>query len=49
MLEPVQGSRSEELVGEGHAPFDEVQVGGHDGGPSFIALRDEIMEVLVGG
>ena len=35
------------MVGEGVAPLGEVEVGGADGGALFVALGDEVVEVLV--
>ena len=45
--EPVEGSGTEQSVGEGVAPLGEVEVGGDDGGATFVALGDEVVEVLV--
>ena len=47
MTEPVEGSATEQSVGEGVAPLGEVEVGGDDGGAAFVALGDEVVEVLV--
>ena len=46
MSEPVEGGGAEQSVGEGVAPLGEVEVGG-DGGALFVALGDEVVEVLV--
>ncbi len=43
----VEGGGAEQSVGEGVAPLGEVEVGGDDGGAAFVALGDEVMEVLV--
>ena len=45
--EPVEGGRAEQPIGEGVAPLGEVEVGGDDGGAAFLALGDEVVEVLV--
>ena len=45
--EPVEGGGAEQSVGEGVAPLGEVEVGGDDGGALFVALGDEVVEVLV--
>ena len=47
MSETVEGGGTEESIGEGVAPFGEVEVRGDDGGGAFIAFRDEVVEVLV--
>ena len=47
MSEPVEGRGAEQSVGEGVAPLGEIEVGGDDGGALFIALGDEVVEVLV--
>ena len=47
MSEPVEGGGAEQPVGEGVAPLAEVEVGGDDGGALFVALGDEVVEVLV--
>ena len=45
--EPVEGGGAEQPVGEGVAPLAEVEVGGDDGGALFVALCDEVVEILV--
>ena len=45
--EPVEGSGAEQSVGEGVAPLREVEVRGDDGGALFVALGNEVVEVLV--
>ena len=47
MSAPVEGRGAEQPVGEGVAPLGEVEVGGDDGGALFVALGDEVVEVLV--
>ena len=47
MSEPVEGSGAEQSVGEGVAPLREVEVRGDDGGALFVALGNEVVEVLV--
>ena len=47
MSESVEGGGAEQSVGEGIAPLGEVEVGGDDGGALFVALGDEVVEVLV--
>ena len=46
MTEPVEGGGAEQSVGEGIALLGEVEVGG-DGRALFVALGDEVVEVLV--
>ena len=48
MAEPVDGDRgAEQSVGEGVAPLGEVEVGGDYGSGAFVALGNEVVEVLV--
>ena len=43
----VERCGAEESIGEGVAPLVEVEVGGDDGGSAFIALGDEVREVVL--
>ena len=49
MTQPVQVGGAEQLVGEGIAPFTEVQIAGEDGGAALVAFGDEVVEVFVMG
>ena len=44
---PVDGGGAEDAIGEGIGPLGQVQVGSDDGALSFIAFRDEIVQVLI--
>lgn len=45
--ESVEGGGAEQPIGEGIAPFGEVEIAGDDGGGLFVALGDEVMEIFV--
>ena len=47
VAEPVEGRGAEQSVGEGVAPLGEVEVGGDYGSGAFVALGNEVVEVLV--
>ena len=47
MPEPVERGGTEQLVRECVTPFAEVEITGDDGGGTFVALGDEVMEVLI--
>ena len=47
MSEPVEGSGAEQSVGEGVAPLREVEVRGENGSALFVALGNEVVEILV--
>ena len=49
MAQAVQSGRAQQLVGEGIAPFTEVEVAGDDGSGTFITFGHQVMEVLIVG
>ena len=47
MHDPVEGGRAQQLVVEGVVPFRGVQIAGDDRRSPLVAIRDDVMEVLV--
>lgn len=45
--DPVEGDRAQQLVVEGVVPFRVVQIAGDDRRSPLVAIRDDVMEVLV--
>ncbi len=50
MAQAVQGGGAEHfVVGEGLAPFAEVEIAGENGGGLFVTLGDEFVEIFILG
>ena len=47
MHDPVEGGRAQELVVIGVVPFREVQIAGDDRRSPLVAIRDDVVEVLI--
>lgn len=47
VAQSIEGSCAEQPVGGGVTPLREVEVAGNDGGGALVALRDQVMQVLV--